>query len=42
VEAVTWHPRGKKVLVFSFEDDLRELMFEEIRPGVYAQWSGPA
>lgn len=40
-EQLTWHPRGKKILVFSFEEDLRELMFEEIRPGVYADWSDP-
>lgn len=32
---------GATVLVFSFEDDIRELVLEEIRPGVYAQWSDP-
>lgn len=36
-----YHQIGKKVLTFTFEDDLRELMFQEIRPGVLADWSCP-
>lgn len=35
------HRAGKKLLVVTLEDDLRELMFQEIRPGVYADWSDP-
>lgn len=31
----------RKVLTWSFEDDIRELMLDEIRPGVFAQWSDP-
>jgi len=34
------NPR-KHVLVFTLEDDIRELVLEELRPGVYAQWSDP-
>jgi hypothetical protein len=33
--------RAMTVLLFSFEEDVRELVLEEIRPGVYAQWSDP-
>jgi hypothetical protein len=33
---------GRKfVLVFTFEDEVRERVLEEIRPGVFAQWSAP-
>lgn len=32
---------GKAVLVFSFEEDVRELVLVELRPGVYAQWADP-
>jgi hypothetical protein len=28
-------------LTFTFEPDVRELVLDEIRPGVYAQWSDP-
>lgn len=31
----------RKALTWSFEDDIRELIQDEIRPGVYAQWSDP-
>lgn len=42
-ESVPYHPRarGKTLLVFSLEDEVRERVLEEIRPGVYAQWSDP-
>lgn len=36
-----YHRPGKKLLVFSLEDDVRELVLEELRPGVYAEWSDP-
>jgi hypothetical protein len=36
------HPKLlRPVLTWSFEEDLRELIQEEIRPGVYAEWSDP-
>lgn len=31
----------KTVLAFTFEQDIRERICEELRPGVYAQWSDP-
>lgn len=31
----------RKGLTWSFEDDIRELITEEIRPGLVAQWSDP-
>lgn len=39
--AVPFHPRGKKLLMFTLEDDVRERVMigrEELRPGVYAMW----
>jgi hypothetical protein len=32
-------PSNRVFLVYSFEQDLRELMCAELRPGVYADWS---
>lgn len=40
-DQISWHPRGKKILMFSLEDECRERMCEEIRPGVFAMWSDP-
>lgn len=40
-EEARWHRPGRKLLVFSLEDDIRELLYagaDEIRPGVYAEW----
>jgi hypothetical protein len=31
----------KWVLVFTLEDEVRERVLEEIRPGIFAQWSDP-
>lgn len=39
--AVGYHARTKKVLVFTLEDDVRERVLDEIRPGVAAMWSEP-
>lgn len=42
--AARLHRPGRKLLIFTFEDDVRELVHkgfnepEEIRPGVFAQW----
>jgi len=37
---VPWHRPGRRVLVFTLEEDIRErvLMGLELRPGVVAQW----
>lgn len=40
VQAVSVWGHGSR-LVFSFEEDVRERVQEEIRPGVYAEWSDP-
>lgn len=40
-DSARFHRPGKQVLLFTFEDDVRELVLEEIRPGVYAEWSDP-
>lgn len=34
--AARYHRPGKKLLTFSFESEVRERLFEEIRPGVFA------
>jgi hypothetical protein len=39
--AAPYHPADKKVWLFTLEDDVRERVLEEIRPGVYADWSDP-
>jgi hypothetical protein len=41
--AVVRGPLRAQMLIYSFEDDVRELvlMQREIRPGVYAQWWDP-
>jgi hypothetical protein len=39
--AAELHRPGRKLLVFTLEDDVRELLFTdvpELRPGVYAMW----
>lgn len=39
--SVPFHPRGKKLLMFTLEDDVRERVMigrDELRPGVYAEW----
>jgi hypothetical protein len=46
VDAATaqyYQPRSNraKLLMFTLEDDVRELVTEEVRPGVTAQWSDP-
>jgi hypothetical protein len=38
-EAATYHRPGRKLLLFSLEDDVRERVLEELRPGVYAEWT---
>lgn len=40
-ESAIYHRPGKTILVFSFEHDVRELVLEELRPGVFAMWSDP-
>ena len=45
-EAARLHRPGRKLLMFTFEEDVRELVQlgagtfrgEELRPGVFAQW----
>lgn len=40
-EHASWHRLGRKLLMFTLEDDVRELVFTdvpELRPGVYAEW----
>jgi len=40
-ESAPYHRPERKLLIFSLEEDVRELVFvgrEEIRPGVYAEW----
>lgn len=32
---------GTKLSVFTLEEDVRERVLDEIRPGVYAMWSDP-
>lgn len=36
-----YHRPGKKLLVFTLEEDIRERVQVEIRPGVFAEWSDP-
>lgn len=40
-ESAPYHRPGKTLSVFTLEDDVRERICDEIRPGVYAQWSDP-
>jgi hypothetical protein len=40
-DAARFHRPGRKLLMFSLEEDVRELLLEEIRPGVFAAWSDP-
>jgi hypothetical protein len=35
------NPTDKMFWWYDFEDDVRELVLEELRPGVVAQWSDP-
>jgi hypothetical protein len=40
-DAACFHRPGRKLLMFSLEDDVRELLLiglDELRPGVFAQW----
>lgn len=37
----SFHRPGRTVLTFSFETDVRELVLEQLRPGVFAEWSDP-
>jgi hypothetical protein len=41
--AAPYHRVGKTLLVYTFEEDIRELVLlgRELRPGVYAQWWDP-
>ncbi len=39
--AARFHRLGRKLLVFSFENEVRERACHEIRPGVSAEWSDP-
>jgi hypothetical protein len=39
--AARFHRPGRKLLLFTLEADVRERIQEEIRPGVYAEWSDP-
>jgi len=39
--AAQYHRKGRKLLIFSFEDDVRERVLEELRPEVFAMWSDP-
>lgn len=40
--AAPYHPNGRRLLVFTFEPDVRELVLEEeLRPGVTPMWSDP-
>lgn len=34
-------PADGRVLAFTLEDEIRERVLDEIRPGVIAQWSDP-
>lgn len=45
-EAAKFHRPGRKLLIFSIEEDVREMVTrgglgarEELRPGVFAEWS---
>lgn len=38
-EAAKYHRPGRKLLLFSLEDEVRERVLEEIAPGVYAEWT---
>jgi hypothetical protein len=40
-QAAQYHRPGRKLLMFSLEADVHELVQEEIRPGVFAEWSDP-
>lgn len=40
-DQIGWHRPGKRVLVFSIEEEIRERVLEEIRPGVYSMWTDP-
>jgi len=40
-QSAPYHRPWATVLVFTFEEDLREMILEEIRPGVHAMWSDP-
>lgn len=40
-EQVAWHRAGKRILVFSIEEEIRERVLEEIRPGVFSMWTDP-
>ena len=39
--AATYHRPGRKLLVFTFEEEIRERICEQLRFNVYAQWSDP-
>lgn len=39
--AAQYHRPGRKLLVFTFEDEVRELVLERLNHEVYAQWSDP-
>lgn len=39
--AAQYHRPGRKLLVFSLVDDVRELICEPLRGDVYAMWSDP-
>src|SRR5205807_90016 len=39
--AAQYHRPGRKLLLFSFEDDVRERVLEPLRHDVVAQWSDP-
>lgn len=39
--AAKYHRPGRKLLIFTFEDEVRERICEQLRFDVYAQWSDP-
>jgi hypothetical protein len=39
--AAQYHRPGRKLLMFTLEDDVRERACEQLRPNVFAQWSDP-
>lgn len=40
-ERAHWHRPGRKLLTFTLEEDVRERVCVEIRPGVVAEWMDP-
>lgn len=40
-EAAKYHRHGRKLLIFSLEEDVRELICEPIYHDKYAMWSDP-